>query len=91
MAHTCTCTVHICESPHIMWEVGYRKIWDMDFALGLESNYLCFETQNDIVSKYYTVISGNKFYQTCHLITKITLCYELHHELSMNSHNKSVK
>ena len=34
------------------------------------------------------VISGNKFEQTCHLITKITLCHELHHELSMNSHNK---
>ena len=62
VAHTCTCTVHICESPHIMWEVGYRKIWDMDFALGLESNYLCFETPNDIVSKYYTVLSRKLLY-----------------------------
>ena len=51
---------------------------------------ISFETQTDIVSKYYPGISGNIFLETCHLITKITLWHKLHHESSLNSHNMTV-
>ena len=58
-------------------------------SLAICGKQICFEIQTDIVSKYYPGISGNIFLQTCHLITKITLWHKLHHELSLNSHNKS--
>ena len=42
------------------------------------------------VSKYYPGIPGKIFEQTCHLMMNITLWHELHHELSLNFHNRSV-
>ena len=43
---------------------GAETYWTWDFTLGLESSYLWenifyFETQNDVVSKYYSGIPGN--------------------------------
>ena len=89
-------------SWHIHVPILYIYVSPHNVGSGIQKNMghgLCSRTSLTICVLRHTmislaniiVISGNKFKQTCHLITKITLCHELHHELSMNSHNKSVK